>query len=567
MRLQFNLISLLFASSAAHAQSNFNLTQGVTPLSHDIYVLHMTIFWVCVVIGIIVFGVMLYSIIYHRKSSGHKAVQFHENTWLEITWSIIPLLILVFLAVPATMVLRHMNDTAKADITIKITGYQWKWRYEYLGEKINFFSNFSTPIAQLKGTEKKSPLYLRTVDHPLVVPIHQKIRFLMTSNDVIHSWWVPDLGVKRDALPGYINEAWARINRPGTYYGQCTELCGMNHAYMPIVVIALDEQDYQKWVAAQKGEGEDETADLVKTWTRDELMARGEKTYMGICAACHQPTGMGMPPTFPALNGSPIVNGPIAGHIDRVMNGKAGTAMQAFKTQLSDTDIAAVITYERNSWNNKTGILVQPIEIKAARDGKTVAEEQAALPKSTKPATPVKPGVATPMPGMVTQHGAQPAKPVPPSPPAPVQPSALQPATPVPASTNPPATPATETNATPAASQPPAAGQLSKEQLMQQGQQVFESTCAVCHQTTGEGQPPVYPALKGSAIVIGPIDVHLNRVLNGKMGTAMQAFKDQLNDNDLAAVITYERNSWGNNASIVQPAEVTAARAKPSTGN
>jgi cytochrome c oxidase subunit 2 len=523
MRIQFNLFSLLLASTAARADISYNLTEGVTPLSHDIYTLHMLILWVCVAIGVLVFGVMLYAIIYHRQSKGYKAVHVHENDKLEMTWTIIPLLILILMAIPATRVLLNMNDTAKEDITIKITGYQWKWRYEYLNQNLNFFSNSSTPMDQINGKAKK--------DHPLVVPIHKKIRFLMTSNDVIHSWWVPDLGVKRDALPGYINEAWARINKPGTYYGQCTELCGMNHAYMPIVVIALSEKDFEAWVAAQKGQGQDSTADLKKQWSIDELKQRGEKVYGSICAACHQPTGLGMPPTFPALNGSAIVNGPVAAHINRVMNGKDGTAMQAFKNQLGDVDIAAVITYERNSWNNHTGVLVQPVEVKAARDGKTVEEENAALAAIKTPAGAAAPAVAT-TPATATTPAASTA------------PAATASAA--------PGTPATQA--------------LSLDALMQKGEQVFATTCSACHQLTGEGMPPTFPALKGSPIVTGPVEEHINRVMNGKPGTAMQAFKDQLSDDDLAAVITYERNSWGNKqgtGAAVQPSDIAAARAKP----
>jgi cytochrome c oxidase subunit 2 len=344
-----------------------NLTPGVSPLSHDIYSLHMTIFWVCVAIGVVVFGMMLYSIIYHRKSKGFKAVQFHEHTWLEITWTIIPFCILILMAIPSTRVLMHMNNTEKEDLTILITGYQWKWRYEYLDQKIQFFSNSTTPLSEINGTTPKNPYYLRMVDHPLILPIHKKIRFLVTSNDVIHSWWVPDLGIKRDALPGFINEAWTRINRPGTYFGQCTELCGINHAYMIIVVIAVPEQDFQTWVATQQGQTQAAAVDLNKKWTLDELKQRGEKVYLSTCAACHQPTGMGIPPTFPALNGSAIVNGPVSAHINRVLNGKPGTAMQAFKNQFNDLDLAAVITYERNAWNNQTGTVVQPSDIAAAR--------------------------------------------------------------------------------------------------------------------------------------------------------------------------------------------------------
>jgi cytochrome c oxidase subunit II len=363
--VQFTLFCLLLASQAAQAEFQFNMPLGVTPVSHDIYHLHMTIFWVCVVIGIAVFGVMFYAMIYHRKSRHPKPAQFHEHLWVEIAWSIIPLFILIAMAVPASKVLIDMSNYDKADITIKVTGYQWKWRYEYLDNQINFFSTIATPFDQMHGTAPKDANYLREVDHPLVVPIHKKIRFLFTSNDVIHSWWVQNLGVKRDSVPGFISEGWARINRPGTYYGQCAELCGMNHAYMPIVVVAMNEKDFNDWVAQQKGEKvsaqtpapnaapTDTAAKPASTTTEkklslDELKKRGEQVYMTTCSACHMPTGVGLPPTFPALKGSVIVKGPLADHMNRVMNGKAGTAMQAFKDQLNDDDLAAVITYERN---------------------------------------------------------------------------------------------------------------------------------------------------------------------------------------------------------------------------
>lgn len=381
------------------AQIKLNMPEGVTPLSHDIYTLHMAILWICVVIGIGVFGVMLYSIIYHRKSIGHKAVPFHEHFYVEISWTIIPFLILILMAVPATAVLRKMNDTDKEDLTIKVTGYQWKWQYEYLGKNIKFFSNMNTPLDQINGKAPKEIHYLESVDKPVVIPVHKKVRFLMTSNDVIHSWWVPELGVKRDALPGFINEAWARVNRAGTYYGHCTELCGVNHAYMPIVVVALSEKDFAAWLTKQTSGEKEDTSELTKQWSIDELKTQGEKIYMTICAACHQPTGMGLPPTFPALNKSPTVNGPVEAHINTVMNGRPGTAMQAFKNQLSDKDIAAVITYERNAWDNHTGTVVQPITIKAARDGKTEAEELAILKAKPQNAP------ATPQPGTQTTTG------------------------------------------------------------------------------------------------------------------------------------------------------------------
>ncbi len=361
---------------------NINLTQGVTPVSHDIYDLHMTIFWICVAIAIIVFGVMFYAIIHHRKSKGAKSAHFHENLWVELTWSIIPFIILTLMAIPATKVLLHMRNTEHSDLTVKITGFQWKWQYEYLDNGIKFFSNNNTPFDQIYNKSPKTADYLRVVDKPLVLPIHKKIRFLVTSNDAIHSWWVPDLGTKQDAIPGYINETWTRINKPGTYHGQCAELCGMNHAYMPIVVIAMAEKDYEAWVIQQKTGIIPSTPAVapVKTtaptaappapaqkMTKEQLMPLGEKTFNGICAVCHQQTGEGMPPTYPALKGSKIATGQLPQHINRVLFGKMGTAMQSFKDQLSDEELAAVITYERNAWGNNTGDVVQPDDIKAAK--------------------------------------------------------------------------------------------------------------------------------------------------------------------------------------------------------
>ncbi|HSW70409.1 MAG TPA: cytochrome c oxidase subunit II, partial [Gammaproteobacteria bacterium] len=292
--LKFICFSFLLASQAVFANAQINLTEGVSPISHDIFELHMTIFWICVCIGVVVFGVMLYAIVNHRKSLGVKPSEFHEHLSLEIFWSILPFVILAVMAVPATKVLINMYNTENEDLTIKITGYQWKWHYEYLEDGVSFYSNLSTPYEQMFKNAAKDEHYLREVDHPVLVPIHKKIRFLVTSNDVIHSWWVPDLGIKRDAVPGFINEAWTRVEKPGTYYGQCAELCGMNHAYMPIVVVATTEEQYKDWVAEQKGE-KTGTEDLSKQWTLKELMQQGEAVYNRVCAACHQPTGLGMP--------------------------------------------------------------------------------------------------------------------------------------------------------------------------------------------------------------------------------------------------------------------------------
>lgn len=516
--IKFIFFALFLASSAVFADTQVNLTPGVTPVSHDIFELHMTIFWICVAIGVIVFGVMLYAIINHRKSLGVKPAEFHEHLWLEIFWSIIPLVILVVIAVPATKVLINMYNTENEDMTIKVTGYQWKWQYEYLEEGISFFSNLSTPYGQMFKNEPKGEHYLREVDHPVVVPIHKKIRFLVTSNDVTHSWWVPDLGIKRDAVPGFITESWARIEKPGTYYGQCAELCGMHHAYMPIVIIATTEEQYKDWVMEQKGGKKAPSEDLTKQWTMQELMQQGEQVYGRICAACHQPTGQGMPPTFPALKSSKIATGPVEGHVDMVLHGKPGTAMQAFKDQLSAVELASVITYERNAFGNSTNTLVQPAQVEAIKEGKSVAEITAAAKAVAKAAT-------------TTTTKVQPAE-------APVSPVVTA---------APPATAALK--------------KMTKEELMQLGEKIYLSHCAVCHQPTGQGMPPTFPALKGSKIATGPVAGHLEQVLNGKPGTAMQAFKNQLTDEEIAAVVTYERNAWDNNTnSVVQPADVEAAK-------
>lgn len=364
------LVTLL-TSLSAQAAWQVNMTRGVTPISHDAYMLHMTTFGICVAIGIVVFGVLIYTLIKHRKSVGAKPATFHEHRYIEIIWAVIPFIILISMAIPATKVLMQMNDESNSDLTIKITGFQWKWKYEYLDQGISFFSNIATPLDQRSNQATKGQWYLLEVDHPLVVPINKKIRFLMTSNDVIHSWFVPALGIKRDALPGFINEAWARITVPGTYRGQCAELCGTNHAFMPIVVEAVTQQDFDKWVATQTAANNQAAAQAAasatKKWTKEELMAKGEAGYNTTCALCHKPDGSGMPPAFPALRSDKVTTGPLADHIKTVLNGRPGTAMQAFGTQLSDEDIAAIITYERNAWGNNTGDVVQPSDVAAAR--------------------------------------------------------------------------------------------------------------------------------------------------------------------------------------------------------
>jgi cytochrome c oxidase subunit 2 len=362
---------LLALSGAAHAAYELNLQPPVTKVAEQIYDLHTIMMWIVVVIFVGVFGVMFYSIYAHRKSVGHKAEHFHENTTVEIIWTIIPAVILVGMAWPATKTLLNLKDTTSPDITIKATGYQWKWGYDYLrgeGEGISFLSSLSTPQDQIVGTAPKDEHYLLETDNHLVVPVNRKIRLLTTANDVIHSWSVPAFGVKQDAIPGFVRDAWFKVEKPGTYRGQCSELCGKDHGFMPIVVDAVSAEQYTAWVAEQKKKLASAAEDSNKKWDFAGLKARGEKVYSVNCIACHQATGKGLPGAFPALDGSKIVNGPRAAHLDIVVNGsKKNPAMVAFGKQLSDTDIAAVITFERNSWGNKTGDVIQPGEVKAAR--------------------------------------------------------------------------------------------------------------------------------------------------------------------------------------------------------
>ena len=344
-----------------------NLRQGVTEISHKVYDLHMLIFWICVVVCAGVFAVLIYSIFTHRKSKGAVPATFHESTTVEIIWTTIPFLVLVGMAVPATTTLLAIEDTRDPDMSIQVTGYQWKWKYDYLDEDISFFSSLTTPREQIEGTAEKSENYLLEVDNPIVVPINKKIRFLVTSNDVIHSWWVPALGWKQDAVPGFINDAWTQLDEPGTYRGKCAELCGKDHGFMPIVLVAKTEEDYQAWVAEQKGAAAADAAAATQTLTMDELMAKGETVYNTSCAACHQVNGQGIPGVFKPIAGSPIATGDVAAHIDIVLHGKAGTAMQAFGEQLNAVDLAAVITYERNGFGNNAGDMVQPADIAAAK--------------------------------------------------------------------------------------------------------------------------------------------------------------------------------------------------------
>jgi cytochrome c oxidase subunit 2 len=458
----------------------------------------MFVFWICTVIGIIVFGAMFWSMFFHRKSRGVKAATFHESTKIEILWTALPILILVVMAWPATKTLIAMEDNDNSELTVQITGSQWKWHYKYFEQDIEFYSVLSTPREQFENYdgqgESKGEHYLVEVDKPLVIPAGKKVRFLVTSDDVIHSWWVPAFAVKQDANPGFINEAWTIVDKPGVYRGQCAELCGKDHGYMPVVVEVLAADDFDNWIeqqkliAAQAAEAEQQS--LSATMSMDELMQLGEQTYMANCAACHQPTGLGLPPAFPALKGSQIALGDVGAHIDIVVNGKAGTGMQGYGKQLSLKQLAAVVTYERNAWGNNTSDAVQAADVNAfmADGGDSASENVEAVEQAVEQ---IKDVVQL----------------------APV-----------------------DLDKT-----------LTMDELMTMGKEVYTASCLACHQAEGQGMPPAFPALKGSLIALGDVNAHIEMVVKGKPGTAMQGFAGMLNRQQLAAVITYERNAWGNN--------------------
>ncbi|TRZ95838.1 MAG: cytochrome c oxidase subunit II [Rhodocyclaceae bacterium] len=366
------LIAVMFGvfSGAANAAWQLGLQDPVTATARRVFELHGLLLSVIVIIFIGVFAVVAWSIIFHRKSKGHKAADFHDNTTVEIVWTIVPTLILIAIAFPATSTLVQMRDTAQPDLTIKATGYQWKWGYEYLtgdAAGVKFMSVSTTPRDQIENKAPKGEHYLLEVDHPMVVPVGKKVRILTTSSDVIHSWSMPAFAVKTDAVPGFLRDTWFRAEKEGTYRGQCSELCGKDHGFMPVVVEVVSAEKYAAWVGEQKKEMAAAAEDPSKVWKLDEQVARGEKIYAATCAACHQPTGKGLPPVFPALDGSKIVKGPKAAHLAIVLNGKPGTPMAAFGAQMSDTDIAAVVAYERNAWTNKLGEVIQPAEVKALR--------------------------------------------------------------------------------------------------------------------------------------------------------------------------------------------------------
>ncbi len=358
-------LALVTGSAAAAIQSRYNLPPPASKLAEDIYALHDFMLIICGAIFVLVFGVMFYSIWKHRKSKGAVAANWHENTMVEIVWTVIPFIIIILMALPATRTVVAMKDTTNADLTVKATGYQWQWGYDYLrgeGEGISFLARLATPRAQIEGNEAKTVNYLSEVTEPLVVPVNRKVRIITTANDVIHSWGVPALGVKQDAIPGFTRDAWFRAEQIGTFYGRCYELCGKDHAFMPIAVQVVSAEDYTKWVAGRKQAMAALADDAAKAWTQPELVARGEKVYQANCQVCHQPTGLGAPPAFPSLVGSKVVaNTPELLQI--LLNGR--NAMPAWKS-LSDVELGAVATHVKSSFGNKGGI-VQPTEFRAAR--------------------------------------------------------------------------------------------------------------------------------------------------------------------------------------------------------
>ena len=349
------------------ADYQLNFPPPKTGLAQQIYDMNIWVMWICVGIFVVVFGAMFYAIWKHRKSVGHKAEQFHESTTVEIIWTTIPFIILIAMAWPATKLILEQKDTSNPDVTIKVTGYQWKWEYDYLQDGVKFMSVLSTPREQIENKADKGANYLLEVDEPMVVPVGKKVRLLLTANDVIHAWWVPALGVKGDNIPGFIRDIWFNAKEVGTFRGQCAELCGKDHGFMPIVVEVKSEADYKAWLEAKKAKAAAAAGDADKVFAKEELMERGAKVYNANCASCHLPDGKGIPGAFPAITGSKIATGAKEGHIEMALIGKPGTAMPGFGPQLNDADIAAVVTYQRNGLGNGTGDLVQPADVKALR--------------------------------------------------------------------------------------------------------------------------------------------------------------------------------------------------------
>lgn len=359
---------LLMWSASAQAAWEVNMPRGVTQLSRETYDLHMVVFWWMVAIGVLVFSIMIWSIIYHRKSRGVTPATFHESTKVEIAWTLVPFLILIMMAIPATRVLTAAYDTSDSELDIQIVGYQWRWEYRYMREDLNeeevsFFSVMSTPREEINNQIEKNENYLLEVDRPLVIPTDTKVRFLMTAADVLHAWWVPEFAIKKDTVPGFINEAWVIVDEPGVYRGQCAELCGVDHGFMPIVVHAVPREEYDEWYAGQQERAREIRELTQAALSMDEAMAQGADVYGRSCVACHQANGQGMPPVFPAVAGSPKAVGDLEITMDTIVNGVPGTAMAAYGRQLNPIELASVITYVRNGFGNDTGDLVQPAEV------------------------------------------------------------------------------------------------------------------------------------------------------------------------------------------------------------
>ena len=362
----FYTLLFLVPSLAFSEASDYNMPVGVTEVSEEIFDLHMLIMWICVWIGVVVFGIMFWSLWKYRKSSGAIAAKFDDHDGLEIGWTIAATVSLVGMAIPSTSVMIKAYDDTEGDINIMVTGYQWKWQYTYLEEGVSFFSNLATSQEEIDNALPKGEFYLSEVDEPLVIPINKRIRFLITGNDVIHSWWVPDFAVKQDAVPGFINTAWTNVPKQGIYRGACTELCGLKHAFMPVVVRAVEQEEYEAWIIEKIALAEAEKLLTEKIWTKAELIERGQGVYLKNCVACHQVNGQGIPGIFAALAGSDIALNNRAKHIEILMEGVQGAAMQAFSKQLSEVDIASVITYTRDSWSNGKngdGEIVVPMDI------------------------------------------------------------------------------------------------------------------------------------------------------------------------------------------------------------
>ncbi len=373
----------VFAFSTAYAVNDLpggpgvnqlNLTDGVTSITRDQAWLHWFMLILCTVIFVAVFAVMFYSIWKHRKSVGHKAANFHESVTVEIIWTIVPFVIVILMALPATKVVVAMKDTTNADLTIKVTGMQWKWGYDYIkgeGEGIGYIASLDASHRELSnnGGPKKGQIvddYLLKVDNPLVVPVNKKIRLITTANDVIHAWYVPALGINQAAIPGFVRDAWFSADKVGSYYGQCSQLCGKEHSYMPIHVKVVSAQDYAAWVAVEQKKIAAKADDPNKVWTLQDLSKRGEKVYAANCAACHQPNGKGAGPIKPIDGAAVVLDADSKKQIMVLLNGQNNLTMPSWKA-LSDTDIAAVITYTKNNWSNKTGQVVQPAQVMAAR--------------------------------------------------------------------------------------------------------------------------------------------------------------------------------------------------------